>query len=112
MTPEQQIIALVAEQTGTDRAEIDRSTTFDDLGTDSLDLVEIIVEAEDRLEVSIPDEQAAALRTVGDLVDLVERNPHAEPGPRATAEPLPDLGRGGGSIRRWLLRSVVRLLAR
>lgn len=45
----------------------------DDLGTDSLEIVEIVMEIEDRLRISIPDEEAANLETVGDLVRLIDQ---------------------------------------
>lgn len=53
--------------------QLDKSFT-DDLGVDSLEMVEIIYAAEDKFGVQIPDEDAKNLRTVGDAVAFIERN--------------------------------------
>lgn len=52
--------------------QLDKSFV-DDLGVDSLSMVEIIYECEDRFEVEIPDEDAKNLKTVGDAVAYIER---------------------------------------
>jgi acyl carrier protein len=68
------VVAIVAEVLGVDSAELSAGTSFiDDLGTDSLAMVEITVAVEDRFEVDIPDDRTPELRTVGDLVNFVRQ---------------------------------------
>ena len=55
-----------------DDVQLDKSFV-DDLGVDSLSMVEIIYACEDKFEVSIPDEDAKNLKTVGDAVAYIER---------------------------------------
>jgi len=70
---EKQIIAglaeVIEEVTGIDPSEVTPETSFvDDLDLDSLSMVEIAVQTEDKYGVKIPDEDLAGLRTVGDVV--------------------------------------------
>ncbi|MGX1804590.1 meromycolate extension acyl carrier protein AcpM [Nocardia sp. NPDC055321] len=74
------IAEIVEEVTGIEAAEVTIEKSFaDDLEIDSLSLVEIAVQLEDRYGVSIPDEDMASLRGVGDAVAYVERMAAAEP---------------------------------
>jgi acyl carrier protein len=59
-------------RTGADDVQLDKSFT-DDLDVDSLSMVEIIYAAEEKFGVSIPDEEAKNLKTVGDAVAYIER---------------------------------------
>lgn len=69
---ETKIIEIVGEQMGVDKAEIKRETSFvNDLNADSLDTVELVMEFEDEFELSIPDEEAERIQTVGQAVDYV-----------------------------------------
>jgi acyl carrier protein len=62
----------LAEELEVDPARIEEGTSFrDDLDADSLDLYELVMELEDRYGISISEEQAAAIRTVGQAVDFV-----------------------------------------
>jgi acyl carrier protein len=72
VTTSQKIITLVAEHLMLEEADIVESSTFVDLGIDSLDEIEIIMEVENSFNVEIPDSAAGAIKTVGDLVGLVE----------------------------------------
>jgi len=47
---------------------------FDDLGADSLDIVELVMALEDQFGISIPDEDAESIKTVGDAVDYIAAN--------------------------------------
>ena len=63
---------IVEEVTGIEPSEIGIGTSFvDDLGIDSLSMVEIAVQTEDKYSVKIPDEDLMGLRTVGDVVDYI-----------------------------------------
>ena len=71
----EKIKSLVAENLNADESTITEATTFvEDLGADSLDLVELVMAFEEEFEVSIPEEEVAKLVTVGDVVKYVEAN--------------------------------------
>jgi acyl carrier protein len=68
----EKIKAVVADKLDTDPADITESASFvDDLGADSLDVVELIMGLEDEFGIEISDEEAENLRTVGDAVKFV-----------------------------------------
>jgi acyl carrier protein len=72
---EEKVIAIVAEQMGVDKGEINRDTNFvQDLNADSLDTVELVMEFEDEFETSIPDEQAEKIQTVGQAIDFIKEH--------------------------------------
>ena len=64
------IANLIAERNDCDTSEIKRETTFQDLGIDSLDTVEMLMDLEDQLGMEIELDQK--VETVGDLVDFIE----------------------------------------
>ena len=66
---------IVEEVAGIDAADVAAEKSFvDDLDIDSLSMVEIAVQAEDKFGVKIPDDELANLKTVGDAVAYIERN--------------------------------------
>ncbi len=66
------VFNIVSEQMGINKAEITRETSFvNDLNADSLDIVELVMEFEDNFEMSIPDEDAEKIKTVGQVVDYI-----------------------------------------
>jgi len=66
------VIDIISEQMGVDKAEIARETSFiNDLNADSLDTVELVMEFEDEFDLSIPDEEAEKIQTVGAAVDYI-----------------------------------------
>ena len=69
---ENKVIDIISEQMGADRAEIGRDTSFiNDLNADSLDTVELVMEFEDEFDLSIPDEEAEKIQTVGAAIDYI-----------------------------------------
>jgi acyl carrier protein len=72
---EQKVIEIVSEQMGVDKSEITRETHFiNDLNADSLDTVELVMEFEDEFELSIPDEEAEKIQTVGQAIDYIKEH--------------------------------------
>jgi len=70
---EQRIRAIIVEKLGVDENDITREASFtNDLGADSLDTVELIMEFEKEFDLTIPDEDAEKIGTVGDAVDYVD----------------------------------------
>ena len=66
------VIDIISEQMGVDKAEISRDTSFiNDLNADSLDTVELVMEFEDEFDMSIPDEEAEKIQTVGAAIDYI-----------------------------------------
>ncbi len=76
---EEKVISIVSEQLGVDKAEISRETSFvNDLNADSLDTVELIMELEDAFEMSIPDEEAEKIQTVGQAIEYIVQHLNAK----------------------------------
>ena len=72
---EERVIEIVCEQMGASRDKITRDTSFiQDLGADSLDTVELVMEFEDEFDLNIPDEDAEKIQTVGDAVKYIEEH--------------------------------------
>jgi acyl carrier protein len=72
------VIAIVAEQLAKPEDSISESSHFiDDLGADSLDLVEIIMTIEESFGLEIPESEQEKIKTVGDAVAYIENNPKA-----------------------------------
>ena len=72
---EEKVIEIVSEQMGVDKSEITRETSFvNDLNADSLDTVELVMEFEDEFEMSIPDEEAEKIQTVGQAIDYIKEH--------------------------------------
>jgi acyl carrier protein len=71
---EERVIEIVCEQLAVNKEQVSRDTAFiEDIGADSLDLVELIMELEQEFEIQIPDEEAEKIRTVGEAVDYIEQ---------------------------------------
>lgn len=75
MSIEEQVINVVAEQLAVDKEKITRETSFvNDLGADSLDTVELIMELEEEFGLTIPESAAEQIQTVGQAIDFIESN--------------------------------------
>ena len=75
MSIEQEVIDIVVEQLGVDKEEVSLDKSFvEDLNADSLDLTELIMTFEERFGCEISEEEAEKLKTVGNVVDYIERN--------------------------------------
>ena len=65
---------IIIDKLGVDASEISPEASFtNDLGADSLDTVELIMEFEKEFDISIPDEQAEEIQTVGDAISYLEK---------------------------------------
>src|ERR1700712_3118310 len=70
---EQKVKQIIVEQLGVDESQVDNKASFvDDLGADSLDIVELVMAFEEAFELEIPDEDAEKIATVGDAVTYIE----------------------------------------
>ena len=66
---------MLAEQFGVEEEKITEESSFiDDLGADSLDIVELIMALEEEFDLEIPDEDAEKVVTVGDVVEYIKEN--------------------------------------
>ncbi|MDP4093498.1 MAG: acyl carrier protein [Bacillota bacterium] len=66
---------IIVEQLGVEEEEIAMESSFiDDLGADSLDIVELIMALEEEFDLEIPDSEAEKITTVGDAVDYIKNN--------------------------------------
>jgi acyl carrier protein len=69
---EQKVKAIIAENLGVSEDEIKSTSSFiEDLGADSLDIVELVMQMEEEFEVEIPDEEAENIKTVQNAVDYI-----------------------------------------
>ncbi len=69
------VIAIIVDKLGVDEAEVVNDAHFtNDLGADSLDTVELIMELEKEFNIAIPDEEAEKIQTVGDAIAYIEEN--------------------------------------
>jgi acyl carrier protein len=69
---EERVIEIVSEQMGVAKDQISRDTSFvTDLGADSLDTVELVMEFEEEFGITIPDEEAERIQSVGQAIDYI-----------------------------------------
>ena len=72
---ESQVKAIIVDKLGADEADVKPEASFtNDLGADSLDTVELIMEFEKVFDVTIPDDKAEKIATVGDPIAYIEEN--------------------------------------
>lgn len=74
MAIEQEMIDIIVEQLSVEREKVVPNASFvDDLGADSLDLVELIMAMEEGFDIEIPDEDAEGITTVQDAIEYVKK---------------------------------------
>lgn len=72
---EEKVMQIVSEQMSVDKGEITHATSFvNDLNADSLDTVELVMELEDEFDLTIPDEEAEKLKTVGEAINYIKKH--------------------------------------
>ncbi len=78
MSTEQEVIDIVVEQLGIDKEEVSLEKSFvEDLNADSLDLTELIMTFEERFGCEISEEEAEKLKTVGSVVEFIDKQKNA-----------------------------------
>jgi acyl carrier protein len=74
MSIREKVKEIIVEQLGVDENQVDDSASFvDDLGADSLDIVELVMAFEEAFDLDIPDEDAEKIATVKDAIEYIER---------------------------------------
>ncbi|MEO6190900.1 MAG: acyl carrier protein [Saprospiraceae bacterium] len=74
-TTSERVKKIIVDKLGVDESEVTTESSFvNDLGADSLDVVELIMEFEKEFDTSIPDDQAEKIQTVGQAIDYLEAN--------------------------------------
>jgi acyl carrier protein len=69
------VVAIIVDKLGVEENEVANDASFtNDLGADSLDTVELIMEFEKEFNIAIPDDQAENIQTVGDAISYIEEN--------------------------------------
>mgnify|MGYP001812320696 FL=1 len=69
------VIEIICEQMGQSKDKVSEETSFiNDLGADSLDTVELVMELEDEFDLSIPDDAAEKIKTVGDAISYIDEH--------------------------------------
>ena len=70
-----QVIAIIVDKLNVEESAVSNDASFtNDLGADSLDTVELIMEFEKQFNISIPDDKAEGIQTVGDAIAYIENN--------------------------------------
>ncbi len=71
----ERVIDIVADQLGVSKEQITPETSYvNDLGADSLDVVELVMEFEEEFDINIPDDAAEKIQTVGQTIEYIEKH--------------------------------------
>ena len=73
----EQVCQIASELFGVDASKVQATTSLADLGADELDFVELVMELEEEFDITIPDEAAEKIQTVGQAADHIEANTKA-----------------------------------
>lgn len=72
---EERVVQIVSEQLGVAKEKVSRETSFvNDLGADSLDTVELVMELEEEFNINIPEDAAEKIQTVGEAIEYIEKS--------------------------------------
>ena len=72
---EEKVNEIIVKQMGVNKEQVKPETSFiNDLGADSLDTVELVMELEDTFDINIPDEDAEKIQTVGDAINYIKEH--------------------------------------
>jgi len=75
---EDRVSAIIVEQLGVTKEELTPGASFiDDLGADSLDIVELVMAMEEEFDIEIPDDDAEKIQTIGDVISYVKEKTEA-----------------------------------
>ena len=75
MSVVEKITQIIVDQLGVDKSAVVAEAKFiDDLGADSLDIVELLMALEDQFGIEVPDEDAEGMQTVGDIIRYIEEH--------------------------------------
>ena len=70
----ERVIEIIGEQLGVDKEKVSPETSFvNDLGADSLDTVELVMELEEEFDINIPDDAAEKIQKVGEAIDFIDK---------------------------------------
>lgn len=73
MSVEEKVKQIIVEQLGVDESQVDPAASFvEDLGADSLDIVELVMAFEEAFEIDIPDDDAEKITTVKEAIDYIQ----------------------------------------
>jgi len=73
MSIEERVKEIIVDQLGVDESEVTPDAKFiDDLGADSLDIVELVMALEEEYDIEISDEEAEKIQTVGDAIEFIK----------------------------------------
>ena len=74
MSIEEKVTSIIVDQLGVDKDKVKPEASFvDDLGADSMDIVELVMAFEDNFSIQVPDQEEGNIRTVQDAIDFIKK---------------------------------------